>query len=451
MIHRPAKRRSAAGVYMVSLGCPKNLVDSEVIAGLLITAGIPLNFDKNTAAYYLINTCAFLPSARQEACLAIEEGIRWKKQAPEQRKLIVAGCLIQQDKTRVIRQRYPEVDVWSRVDGVGNIINTLQNAHAGYTAGDAEEPVYLYDENTPRLQLTLPHVAYLKISDGCNNRCAYCSIPLIRGSLRSRSIASVRQEAINLIASGVRELILIAQDVTAYGHDRSDGATLAGLLHELDQLEGDFILRLLYTHPAHYTDEFFAEYARNRHLVPYLDIPLQHINDNILMQMGRKADRSRIETVLQKIRQARPESVIRTTFITGLPGEGEAEFAELEEFVKLQKFARLGVFSYSPEPGTPAANRPDRADLATAEARAEKLMQLQQGISLQYNQALLGQTVRVICDQAEGRNAIGRTLGDAPEIDNTVYFSANRRLTPGEIYQVCITEVKTFDLYGKVC
>ena len=155
--------------------------------------------------------------------------------------------------------------------------------------------------------------------------------------------------------------------------------------------------------------------------------------------------------MLQKIRQARPESVIRTTFITGLPGEGEAEFAELEEFVKLQKFARLGVFSYSPEPGTPAANRPDRADLATAEARAEKLMQLQQGISLQYNQALLGQTVRVICDQAEGRNAIGRTLGDAPEIDNTVYFSANRRLTPGEIYQVCITEVKTFDLYGKVC
>ncbi|MBE6366673.1 MAG: 30S ribosomal protein S12 methylthiotransferase RimO [Lentisphaerae bacterium] len=451
MKYRRSERITAQGVYLVSLGCPKNLVDSEVIAGLLVTNGIPLNFDKKSAAYYLINTCAFLPGARQECCHAIEEGIRWKNKAPEVRKLIVAGCLIQQDKERKIIRNYPEVDAWSGVDGVGDIINTFENAANGYITGNAELPCYLYDEKTPRLQLTLPHTAYLKIADGCNNCCSYCSIPLIRGRLRSRSIESVLQEARNLIAAGVKELILIAQDVTAYGADRSDGATLAGLLHELDKLEGEFFLRLLYTHPAHYTEEFFAEYKVNKHLLPYLDIPLQHINDRILSKMGRKVNRARIEEVLHNIRTARPESIIRTTFITGLPGEGDAEFAELEEFIQAQKFSRLGVFSYSPEPGTPAAGFPDRPDLATAEARAEKLMQIQQTISLELNQQLLGKTVTVICDQADGRNGIGRTLGDAPEIDNTVYFTGNRRLQPGEICQVCITEVKTFDLYGKVC
>lgn len=445
-------RITAEGVYLVSLGCPKNLVDSEVMAGSLISGGIPLNFDASTAKYYLINTCAFLPGARSECENAIAEGIRWKKWAPQQRKLIVSGCLIQQDKQKLIRSKYPEVDAWSGVDGVGDILQTFQQADSGYTTGDSDLPTYLYDENTPRLQLTLPHVAYLKIADGCNNCCSYCSIPLIRGRLRSRSVDSVVKEAQDLINNGVYEIILIAQDITAYGADRQDGATLAKLLKALDALQGDYCLRLLYTHPAHYTDEFFAEYAVNKHLLPYLDIPLQHINDDILQKMGRKCSRQRIEEVLQKIRAARPESIIRTTFITGLPGESDAEFDELMEFVKTQKFARLGVFSYSPEPGTPAAERTDRVELPLAEARAEAIMAEQQKIALAANQALMGKTLTVICDAVEGRHAIGRVLDmDAPEIDNTIHLTAQRRLKCGEICQARVTEAKTFDLYAIVC
>ena len=448
---RHSKRVYAEGVYIVSLGCPKNLVDSEVMAGVLLSGNIPLNMDKNSARYYLINTCAFLPGARNECENAIADGIRWKKQAPEVRKLIVAGCLIQQDKEKLIRSKYPEVDAWSGVDGVEQIFDTFSKAENGYTTGDSAEPTYLYNENTPRMQLTLPHVAYLKISDGCNNRCLYCSIPNIRGALRSRSIESVLTEAKNLIQSGVREIIVIAQDVTAYGADRNDGTTLAGLLHEMDKLNGDFTIRLLYTHPAHYSDEFFAEYAANKHILPYLDIPLQHINSNILLKMGRKVGRQQVEDVLQKIRAARPETAIRTTFITGLPGEGEAEFAELREFVKAQKFARLGVFSYSPEPGTPAAAMPDRVSTAIADERADEIMQLQQEIALQANQSMVGKVVTVICDQAEGRNGIGRTFADAPDIDNMVHFSAKIRLQAGKSYQVKITEAETFDLFGNVC
>ena len=451
MNYRRNRRFIAEGVYMVSLGCPKNLVDSEVMAGVLLSGNIPLNMDKNSARYYLINTCAFLPGARNECENAIREGIRWKKQSPEVRKLIVAGCLIQQDKENLIRSKYPEVDAWSGVDGVEKIFETFSKAGNGYTAGDTAEPTYLYNENTPRMLLTLPHVAYLKISDGCNNRCLYCSIPNIRGALRSRSIESVLTEAKNLIQSGVREIIVIAQDVTAYGADRSDGTTLAKLLHEMDKLEGDFAIRLLYTHPAHYTDEFFAEYAVNKHILPYLDIPLQHINEKILLAMGRKTGRKTVEDVLQKIRAARPETAIRTTFITGLPGEGEAEFAELREFVKAQKFARLGVFSYSPEPGTPAAAMTDRVSTDIADERADEIMQIQQDIALEANQAMVGKVVTVICDQAEGRNGIGRTFADAPDIDNMVHFSAKVRLQEGKSYQVQITEAETFDLFGNVC
>ena len=450
--NRRRTRRTAEGVFMVSLGCPKNLVDSEVMAGLLITGGIPLNFDPDSARYYLINTCAFLPGARSECEEAIQEGIRWKNEMPESRKLIVAGCLIQQDKQQLIRSKYPEVDAWSGVDGVGDILKTFQKAGNNYTCGDSDLPTYLYDENTPRLQLTLPHVAYLKVSDGCNNCCSYCSIPLIRGRLRSRSIESVLTEARSLIKSGVYEIILIAQDITAYGADRNDGANLAKLLHEMDKLEGDFCIRLLYTHPAHYTDEFFAEYAVNKHLLPYLDIPLQHINSSILQQMGRKTDRQRIEEVLQKIRSARPESTIRTTFITGLPGEGEAEFTELMEFVKVQKFDRLGVFSYSPEPGTPAAERSDRVDTATAEERAAAIMAEQEKIALAANKLLLGKTVTVICDDASEREGFGRIVAmDAPDIDNTITFTSARRLQAGKCYQVQITRADSFDLCGKVC
>lgn len=447
---RAAPHRELAGIYIVSLGCPKNLVDSEVMAGALVSGGVPVNLEPETARYYLINTCAFLPGARNESALAIGEGVRWKLRRPEERRLIVAGCLVQHKEFAEYKARFPEVDYWSGVDGVPDILKALERT-GGATGGNAAQPCYLYDENTPRLQLTLPHVAYLKIADGCANRCAYCSIPKLRGSVRSRSVASAVREARNLLAGGVREIILIAQDITAYGSDRSDGASLVELLTELDRLEGDFWVRLLYTHPAHYTSELIQYLGRSQHTIPYLDIPLQHINDEILRRMGRRCTAAGTKKLLNELRAAIPNLALRTTFITGLPGEGDAEFAELLDFVREQKFDRLGVFAYAPEPDTPAAAMPDRPDAAVAEARAKEILHVQETLSLARNRTLVGQTVTVIADETEGRKAVGRTTADAPEIDNSVIFGANRKLHAGRFYQVRVTHAEAFDFYGEVC
>jgi len=443
-------RIPAQGIYLVSLGCPKNLVDSEVMAGCLAAGGVPLNLDPETARYYLINTCAFLPSARNESALAIGDGVRWKMRRPDERRLIVAGCLVQHREFAAFRERFPEVDFWSGVDGVPEILANLEKT-GGDQHGHGDTPRYLYEATTPRLQLTLPHVAYLKIADGCANRCSYCSIPNLRGTVRSRSMDSVLTEARNLLAGGVREIILIAQDTTAYGYDRSDGANLAGLVRELDRLDGDFQVRILYTHPAHYTDELIDCLAKSRHTLPYLDIPLQHIHDDILRTMGRRCTADGTRKLLDKLRAAIPQLTLRTTFITGLPGEGDAEFAELLEFVRVQRFDRLGVFAYAPEPGTPAAAMPNRVETAVAEARAREILKLQETISLARNQSLLGRTLTVLADETEGRKAIGRSAADAPEIDNSVIFGARKRLEAGKFYQVRITRAEAFDLYGEVC
>ena len=456
MIRRKPSFRSgvtripAQGVFLVSLGCPKNLVDSEVMAGHLVAGGVPLNLDPETARYYLVNTCAFLPSAREESALAIGDGVRWKMRRPGERRLIVAGCLVQHREFADFKARFPEVDFWSGVDGVPEILENLEKTGGG-ERGHGETPCYLYEETTPRLQLTLPHVAYLKIADGCANRCSYCSIPNLRGTIRSRSVASAVAEARNLLNCGVREIILIAQDITAYGSDRSDGANLTALLRELDKLDGDFWVRLLYTHPAHYTEELIDYLGKSRHTLPYLDIPLQHINDRILHAMGRKCTTDGTKKLLAELRAAIPGLAIRTTFITGLPGEGEAEFAELVDFVREQRFDRLGVFAYAPEPGTPAAAMPDRPEAAVAEERAREILKVQEDISLARNRALLGKVLTVLADEAEGRKAVGRSYADAPEIDNSVIFGGGKRLEAGKFHQVRITRAEAFDLYGEVC
>lgn len=279
---------AGSAVYMVSLGCSKNLVDTEVIAGTLLTSGRTLAFDPNEADLYVINTCAFIPAARREAEEAIEEALVWKKERPG-RTVVVAGCLTEWDKPGDYRRRYAEVDLWTGVNDVAGIAALLDEKRVPESG---REPLWLYDHTTPRLQLTVPHMAYLKIADGCNNRCSYCAIPGIRGVLRSRSIASVETEAKNLVGAGVKELLVIAQDITAFGADRpGDGEDIARLLERLNAIPGDFVIRLLYTHPAHYTDSFIGFLARpGTKVLPYLDIPLQHINDRILKAMGRPCD-----------------------------------------------------------------------------------------------------------------------------------------------------------------
>ncbi|MDD4817984.1 MAG: 30S ribosomal protein S12 methylthiotransferase RimO [Victivallaceae bacterium] len=433
-------------VFLVSLGCPKNFVDTEVMAGTLLKSGCGITFDQREADITLINTCAFLPSAREESYQAIRDAVRWKKRKSG-RRVAVAGCLIEWDKKDEAKALFPEVDSWSGIDGVAQIAETLDR---GANFPGAPSPRYLYNENTPRILLTMPHVAYLKIADGCNNRCAYCSIPNIRGTLRSRSLASCVQEAKNLLAGGVREIVVIAQDVTCYGADNRSGDSLEKLLAELDKLSGDFWIRLLYTHPAHYTDGLIETIKNSRHVLHYLDIPLQHISDRILKSMGRIAGKAQTLELLAKLRAAMPDLAVRTTFITGLPGETEAEFAELCQFINDFKFHRLGVFEYAPEPNTAAAGMPNQVPAEIAAKRADDLMTMQRTISKKLNQALVGREMTVLIDEANGKNGVGRGTADAPEIDNAIYVKSSKRLREGEFVRVRITGGDEYDLQAEV-
>ena len=441
--------QAGTALYLVSLGCSKNLVDTEVIAGTLLTSGRTLAFKPDEADLYVINTCAFIPAARDEAREAIEDGIAWKQEKPG-RLLVVAGCLTEWDKDGSVRKEYPEVDLWTGVNQVAEIARLLDRQST--LPENAEEPVYLYDDCTPRLQLTLPHLAYLKIADGCNNRCTYCSIPGIRGRLRTRPMESVVREARNLIEGGVRELLVIAQDITVYGNDRPEsGDTLARLLTALNALEGNFVIRLLYTHPAHYTEEFIDFMARgNTKVLPYLDIPLQHISDRILKQMNRHVTRKQTEELLTKLRERIPGLTLRTTFITGFPGETEEEYQELKSFAKKFKFERCGVFPYSPEPRTPAAPFPDQVPAELAEQRSTELMKQQISIMKKLSKNQVGKTVRVLVDDVDENGAVARGAMDAPEIDNVIYIPKPKRLKPGKFCLVKITGMDGCDLIAEL-
>lgn len=441
-----------SGVFLVSLGCPKNLVDTELLAGSLLCCNRHITFDDRQADIYIINTCAFIPSARSEAEDAIKTAIKWKKRVKKmKRHIIVAGCLPQYDQDLSYQKLYPEVDVWMGVNNIPeleNIINSFDSEDGKVFPEIAKNPNYLYDHTQPRLQLTVPHMAYLKIADGCNNHCSYCAIPSIRGELRTRTIASVVAEAKILLENGVKELVVIAQDITVFGHDRpDDNENLAKLLTEIEKIEGDFQIRLLYTHPAHYTSELIQVIKNSSKILPYLDMPLQHINDRILKDMNRHIDKKGILSLLDTLKKEIPNLVLRTTFITGFPGETEAEFNELLEFIKEYRFQRCGVFGYSPEVNTPAAKMPNLIDTSIANERAKILMEIQEEIMLDYQKSFIGKTVKVLCDEVEGQMAIGRAFMDAAEIDNRIIF-AGKKLKAGNFYNVEIKEVSDFDLIG---
>ena len=438
--------RPEHGVYLVALGCPKNFVDSEVIAGSLAAAGWPLVPEPEAASLYVVNTCAFLPQARDEAERELAAACAWKAADPEHRKVIAAGCLVEYDRKRGDAKReLPAVDLWLRADDVARLPELLAGAPPGTAPGTP--PKWLYNETTPRMILTLPHLGSLKIADGCCNCCSYCSIPAIRGALRSRSIASVVREARQLLDCGVREITLLAQDITAFGHDT--GESLAGLLRELDKVPGDFVLRLLYTHPAHYTDELIDVIAASPKVLPYLDIPLQHISDPILKAMNRHTTRAAIEKLIARLRERIPHLTLRTTFITGLPGEGEKEFAELTEFIRDTRFERMGVFTFAPEPGTPAAAMAKQVPATVAEERAQLLMRRQTARMRKFHKSLSGCRMRIMIDMIDGDLAVGRGAMDAPEIDNRLFLPRRRGVTPGEFQWVEVTGTRGNDLLGK--
>jgi ribosomal protein S12 methylthiotransferase len=433
-------------VCVVSLGCPKNLVDSEHILGVLARAGWRISARTELADTVIINTCGFLQSARDEAHATIRGML--EQRSPNQR-VIVAGCLVQQDLPG-LRRRFPEVERFIGIDDIPDLPRVLAS-HQPPAFSHQPPATMRFGAALPRLVATPGHYAYLRIADGCDNCCAYCLIPSIRGRLRSRPMNDVVREAGMLARNGVRELILIAQDTTIYGQDIEGRKLLAPLVRRLNRIPGIEWLRLLYTHPAHFTPELLFELAENDKLVKYVDLPLQHVSDRLLRRMNRGYTRTEVESLLQRLLVI-PGMAIRTTFITGLPGETQAEFNELLDFVGQGHFAHVGCFAYSPEPGTRAARMPGQIAPAISEQRARQVMAAQRRVALRRNRQMTGQRIQVRIDSFDParREYLGRTSADAPEIDDTVHVSATSHhdVRIGELVDAKVTRAGAYDLWA---
>ena len=435
-------------VAFISLGCAKNLVNTEQMMALCRDAGHTVTGDPDGADVAVLNTCGFIESAKSEAIDSILE-LAALKNAGKLNKLLVAGCLSQR-YPEDIRAELPEVDGLLGTGSYTDVVSAVERVMAG------ERPECFGDihrtyEDGARWVTTPPWTAYLKIAEGCSNGCAFCIIPKLRGKYRSRPMASLLAEAKGLADSGVKELIVIAQDITRYGWDLKDGTTLAGLLTELCKLDFHWI-RLHYLYPEAVTDELIAVIAREKKIVRYLDIPIQHANDGILKAMRRRSTKEEIEALFAKLRAAMPDVVLRTSLICGLPGEGEAEFEELCEFLREQKLQRAGVFQFSPEEGTLAAAMDHQVDTETAARRVELVVDLQSRIMDEYNGQRLGTCMEVLC---EGFDSVadcyaGRTYADSVDIDGRVLFTAAGLVPAGEFVWVRITGVSDGDLTGEI-
>ena len=435
-------------VAFVSLGCSKNLVNTEQMMALCRDAGFTVTGDPEGADVAVLNTCGFIESAKSEAIDNILE-LAQLKDAGKLKKLLVAGCLTQRYPDD-IRTELPEVDGMLGTGSYTDVVTAVNELMAGECAEHFSPTHSAYDDGE-RIVTTPSYTAFLKIAEGCSNGCAFCIIPKLRGRYRSRSMEHVLAEAKGLADSGVKELIVIAQDITRYGWDLKDGTTLAGLLTELCKLPFHWI-RLHYLYPEAVTDELIEVIARERKIVHYLDIPIQHANDGILAAMRRRSTKAEIETLFAKLRTAMPDVVIRTSLICGLPGEGEEEFEELCDFLREQKLQRAGVFQFSPEEGTLAEKMDDQVDPEIAERRVELVVDLQSRIMDEYNEQRLGTCMEVLCegfDPAEGCY-VGRTYADSVDIDGRVLFTAADMIPAGEFVWVRITGVADGDLTGEI-
>ena len=435
-------------VAFISLGCAKNLVNAEQMMALCRAAGFTVTGDPEGADVAVLNTCGFIESAKSEAIDHILELGQLKAEG-KLKKLLVTGCLTQRYPDD-IRTELPEVDGMLGTGSYTDIVAAVTELMGGEKAEHFGDINRTYEDGE-RIVTTPPYTAYLKIAEGCSNGCAFCIIPKLRGRYRSRSMDALLEEARGLARRGVKELIVIAQDITRYGGDLKDGTTLAGLLTELCKLDFHWI-RLHYLYPEAVTDELIGVIAQEKKIVHYLDIPIQHANDAILKSMRRRNTRAEIEELFAKLRAAMPDVVIRTSLICGLPGEGEAEFEELCQFLREQKLQRAGVFQYSPEEGTLAAAMPDQVDPEIAERRVELVVDLQSRIMDEYNEARLGTCMEVLCegfDQNEGCY-VGRTYADSVDIDGRVLFTAAGLIPAGEFVWVRITGTADGDLTGEI-
>ena len=435
-------------IGLISLGCAKNLVDSEHMLALLRAAGWDITEDMAEADVGVVNTCGFIDSAKSEAIDTILS-IAPLKSAGKLKKLLVAGCLSQRYQGEILTE-LPEVDGILGTGSYTDVVSAIEELMAGEEAQHFGDIHRTYEDGE-RMVTTPPYTAYLKIAEGCSNGCAFCIIPKLRGRYRSRSMEHILEEAQKLADNGVQELIVIAQDITRYGQDLEQPTTLAALLRELCKLPFHWI-RLHYLYPEAVTDELIEVIAKERKIVKYLDIPIQHANDGILKAMRRRSTKAEIETLFAKLRAAMPKVVIRTSLICGLPGEGEAEFEELCAFLKEQKIQRAGVFQFSPEEGTLAAAMEHQVDPEVAARRVELVVDLQSRIMDEYNQERLGTCMEVLCegfDAAEGC-FVGRTYADSVDIDGRVLFTAAGDVKAGEFVWVRITGTADGDLTGEI-
>ena len=436
-------------IACISLGCPKNQVDLDCMVHTLLAAGHETVAEVSEADLVLVNTCGFIESAKTEAIENILEACACKAQNPDL-KVVVTGCLAERYRSQ-IREEIPEVDAV-----VGCASNGAIDSIVARVSGGEQLETYGPKKEFPlggkRVIGTPAHYAYLKIAEGCNNRCHYCAIPLIRGPLRSRPLEDCVAEARWLAAEGVRELIVVAQDPTAYGEDWGKPGSICELLDRLNEIEGIEWIRIMYAYPERITDKFIAAMQRNKKVVPYLDLPIQHCNDEILRNMNRRSTRAELLEVIGRLREAIPGITLRTTLIAGFPGETEEQFEELCDFVKEVRFDRLGCFAYSAEENTLAARMDGQLEQEVKERRADLVMQIQTGIMAQKQAEKVGQTVRVICDGIDEESGLYlcRTAGDAPEVDGNVCVSSEVPLYPGEFYTIRVEESDLYDLYGVV-
>ena len=459
-------------VGMISLGCAKNLVDAEIMLGSVLQRGMKITARTEDADVLVVNTCAFIDSAKEESIDAILEAHQQRglNRRPNQ-KLIVSGCMAQRFSNE-LRQALPEVDAFVGLDQVSELGAIVEQVVAGF--GDpgrdgrnttptgipdagynfvTRRPSYIPDYDTPRFRLTPAHSAYLKVAEGCNHPCSFCVIPQMRGKHRSRPVTSVLAEIRGLVSEGVREINLISQDTTYYGMDlwpqkagprqpvdSTQGPTLSGLLREIQKIEGEFWVRLLYTHPAHWSDELIGTIAECDKVARYIDIPLQHINDSMLERMRRETSRAHIENLIDKLRSGIPGVALRTTFIVGFPGETEEEFETLLGFIRNTRFERLGIFKYSQEQGSRAAKMPNQIPLKVKNARYRTAMSIQQQIAYEIAREKIGSELKLLVDQPH----IARSEGDAPDVDARVVLS--KAAPVGEFVSRRIAGSRGYDL-----
>ncbi len=432
-------------VGMISLGCSKNQVDAELMMAMIVEGGWQVVGDPEHCDVVIINTCGFIEDAKRESIDAILEYCR-KKEEGRLRAVVVTGCLAERYQQELARE-IPETDVVLGIGKNSQIVAAIREALEGRRVVEfgPKEDLELEGE---RILANPPYFAYIKVAEGCDNRCSYCAIPLIRGGFRSRSMEDIMAEVRRLAARGVREMNLVAQDTSRYGLDRYGKYMLPELIHQVCQVEGVDWVRILYAYPERITDQLIDAIAREPKVVKYIDIPVQHGSGKVLREMNRVGDRHTILALVEKLRERIPGVVIRTTMIVGFPGETQEDFEELCQLVKDARFERLGCFAYSQEEDTPAGEREDQIDPKVRADRADRVMELQMDIAFAFAQSCKGKVLDVLVEGRQGARYYGRSYMDAPDIDTRVYFTSKEKLSAGQMVSVEITGSREYDLLG---